>query len=666
MVMLFDLRQLGLGGVARPLAGPSPSATNPKIGDRYVVWDQLSGSQRDLHAYDLLTGKLHDVANDPVNDEWFGATRGDWIVWETRLLDAKTTRIEAANLQTGERRVIADGGTLNYMPTIDGNLVTFDSRLSGNFDIYVHRLDTSETFQVTTHGADQRLNNVFEDVVAYVDNRNGSMDVYVSKLSFTPPDPCAGQGGDSDGDRICDSRDNCPLVANPDQADQDGDGIGDACDVCPTDATNDADGDGVCGPPPVGPACYPDLPAPSVAYAGMEQLAGPGWTCERFLVPVTNRDQYPAELFAATSAYGACGLTTSPARAWTDVWDATTGAHLYGMCGAGSPDALGLLWFATCNGAPRPNAIYVTITDRACGMTWTSAPVAINTPPVVDAGPDQAVAVPGTLVTLAGSGTDEEGDPLQFAWTFLAVPAGAPVPALTAADTASAAFTAVADGEYVLLLTATDGHGGSGSDTVKVTFANVAPVADAGVNQSVLVPATVALDGRASRDANGDALTFSWTLVTPPGSAAVLDAPFSPTPSFRADVPGTFLATLVVSDGQADSAPASVAVTATARPDPLPAALSAAVAAVNGIADASLKNANQRNALTAKLQAAVALAEQGAVSDAIAKLEQDVRQKTNGCSLTGAPDRNDWITSCAEQRAFEAAITAMVTALRTP
>ena len=49
---------------------------------------------------------------------------------------------------------------------------------------------------------------------------------------------------DQDGDGVCDADDNCPSVANPDQADADADGIGDACDACSTGA--DSDHDGVC------------------------------------------------------------------------------------------------------------------------------------------------------------------------------------------------------------------------------------------------------------------------------------------------------------------------------------------------------------------------------------------------------------------------------------
>ena len=38
--------------------------------------------------------------------------------------------------------------------------------------------------------------------------------------------------GDADADGVSDDLDNCPTVANADQADADGDGVGDVCDNC--------------------------------------------------------------------------------------------------------------------------------------------------------------------------------------------------------------------------------------------------------------------------------------------------------------------------------------------------------------------------------------------------------------------------------------------------
>ncbi|KPW05088.1 PHB depolymerase family esterase [Pseudoalteromonas sp. P1-8] len=50
---------------------------------------------------------------------------------------------------------------------------------------------------------------------------------------------------DADNDGVLDGADNCPNVANADQADNDNDGIGNVCDSTPDGETSDSDSDGV-------------------------------------------------------------------------------------------------------------------------------------------------------------------------------------------------------------------------------------------------------------------------------------------------------------------------------------------------------------------------------------------------------------------------------------
>ena len=93
---------------------------------------------------------------------------------------------------------------------------------------------------------------------------------------------------------------------------------------------------------------------------------------------------------------------------------------------------------------------------------------------------------------------------------------------------------------------------------------NRPPLADAGSDQSVGVGKLVSLDGSASRDPEGATLSHAWLLIgRPAGSAAALTAANSVRPTFTADVPGQYVAQLIVSDGQLASGPDTVRITAT-------------------------------------------------------------------------------------------------------
>jgi len=189
-----------------------------------------------------------------------------------------------------------------------------------------------------------------------------------------------------------------------------------------------------------------------------------------------------------------------------------------------------------------------------------------NSPPVANAGADQSVFV-GETVTLDGSGSsDADGDLLTFLWSFTTVPPGSTA-AFNDATAVMPSFTLDLPGTYFAELVVNDGTTDSTPDTVRITTTNSPPVADAGPDQTVFVGDTVLLDGTASHDPDGDPLTYHWSLTaTPAGSAALLSDPTAITPSFFVDLPGEYLAQLIVDDGTVASPPDTVTITTANSP----------------------------------------------------------------------------------------------------
>lgn len=185
------------------------------------------------------------------------------------------------------------------------------------------------------------------------------------------------------------------------------------------------------------------------------------------------------------------------------------------------------------------NALGVAVTQTA---TVTVLPV-VPPPSITSFTANPASIVSGSSTALTGIFANGTG---IITPGNLSVTSGTPVNVTPATTTT-----------YTLTVTPTTGQ--AITKTVTVTVNPWLPVANAGPAQSVGRESMVTLDGSGSTGRNGDTLSYAWTLSTKPaGSTANLFGPSTSDPFFVADVPGTYLATLIVTDGGGSSNPSTV------------------------------------------------------------------------------------------------------------
>lgn len=173
----------------------------------------------------------------------------------------------------------------------------------------------------------------------------------------------------------------------------------------------------------------------------------------------------------------------------------------------------------------------------------------VNHAPVAEAGPDQTVAE-GTLVTLDGSASfDVDNDEFSYSWVQIE---GNPVSLIDAASATPSFVAPTIDSggapgivaSLVFELTVDDGLSADtampgytlanvvDSVTVNITNVNNAPIAVAGVDQTVNENTMIMLNGTGSNDPDSDTLTYTWAQVS--GPAVELNDATSSMPNFLA------------------------------------------------------------------------------------------------------------------------------------
>jgi len=167
-------------------------------------------------------------------------------------------------------------------------------------------------------------------------------------------------------------------------------------------------------------------------------------------------------------------------------------------------------------------------------------------PPVANAGSDQTIQLPASSLTLAGSGTTESGTIISYAWTLVS---GPNVPTINNATSATTSVSGFITGTYVFQLKVINSSGLSAIDTVTiiVTPAPLPPVANAGPDQTIQLPASsFALSGSGTT-ASGTITGYMWSLVSGP-NVPTINTQTSASTSVTGFTAGTYVFQLQVTN----------------------------------------------------------------------------------------------------------------------
>lgn len=169
------------------------------------------------------------------------------------------------------------------------------------------------------------------------------------------------------------------------------------------------------------------------------------------------------------------------------------------------------------------------------------------------AGPDQITFV-GEIVQLDGSASSDPDElPLTYLWSIVSAPAGS-ASTLSSNSLVNPELFIDVPGTYVVQLIVNNGSTDSAPDSMVISTQNRAPSADAGMDISAVPNQLLMLDGSASFDADGDPLSYAWSISSAPAaSSAVLSDPSIEMPTFTPVAKGSYVIELVVNDGLTDS-----------------------------------------------------------------------------------------------------------------
>src|SRR6185503_20053515 len=214
------------------------------------------------------------------------------------------------------------------------------------------------------------------------------------------------------------------------------------------------------------------------------------------------------------------------------------------------------------NAGPQPrNSVDQGFVDQVTLLNCSTTPV--NQPPAANAGIDITITLPINTATLSGTGIDNDGTIVSYAWTRVSGPT---IFTLGTANAPICILTGLIQGTYVFRLTVTDDDGATGTDDVTVTvnpIVNLPPIANAGSDITLTLPVNSTTLLGSGTDADGTITGYAWTRVSGPTTYTLGSANASTT-TLTNLVQGTYVFRLTVTDNGGASGTDNVTVTVNA------------------------------------------------------------------------------------------------------
>jgi len=162
------------------------------VGDIVVGLEYIPTSA--VYGYNIASGTRFPICAGPDGQRGETATNGDIVVWEDRR--SGNYDIYGYDLLAQNEILVSAGSNDSAGPDISGDIVVWTDNRNSNNDIYGYNLVTQTEFQITTDIGLQELPAIDGDFVVWMDDRNGDYDIFGMDLSTMTEFPIATGIGD--------------------------------------------------------------------------------------------------------------------------------------------------------------------------------------------------------------------------------------------------------------------------------------------------------------------------------------------------------------------------------------------------------------------------------------------------------------------------------------